>query len=313
MSKLDKEKSVVLNDNDDDNNDDDDSNDTKKKSDLTKKRIKTEVITNRYEFQTKTGEPAEFNLNLNGEVKKNDIREQKTAVCWNCQSLLIIKDGWDIVECSECHKLNRLPKDNNPINQRISVAKSYGNLNQDSPYIFGIAVCPICDTENRFQKNSTNVTCYKCGNNINVNNRFFNYNNSNNNFINRSYDFSSPLSYIPGSPFNPNVIQLRGLMPLPPMIGCHGNCTECTLLKILQALTKEPKNTYIPYPMYPFYGHEEPKREIRYVQVPETKKVEPDDEYKIVIRKKPKNRNGKSVGHYNKNKAFEKVFFSKLK
>jgi translation elongation factor TU len=58
---------------------------------------------------------------------------------------------------------------------------------------------------------------------------------------------------------------------------------------------------------------EEPKREIRYVQVPETKKVEPDDEYKIVIRKKPKNRYGKSVGHYNKNKAFEKVFFSKLK
>ena len=61
-------------------------------------------------------------------------------------------------------------------------------------------------------------------------------------------------------------------------------------------------------------GHEEPKREVRYVPVPETKKVEPDDEYKIVIRKKPKNRNGKSLDKYNfKNKAFEKVFFSKLK
>ena len=70
-------------------------------------------------------------------------------------------------------------------------------------------------------------------------------------------------------------------MPLPPLYGCHGGCTECTLLKILEALTKEPQNTYIPYPMYPFYGHEEPKREVRYVPVPETKKVEPDDEYKI--------------------------------
>ena len=57
------------------------------------------------------------------------------------------------MECSECHKLNRIPKDNFPVNQRISVAKSYGHLNQDTPYIFGIAVCPICDTENRFQKN----------------------------------------------------------------------------------------------------------------------------------------------------------------
>ena len=121
--------------------------------------------------------------------------------------------------------------------------------------------------------------------------------------------FLHPLSYINTTPFNPNVIQLRGLMPLPPLYGCHGGCTECTLLKILKALTKEPQNTYIPYPMYPFYIHEEPKREVRYVSVPETKKVEPDDEYKIVIRKKPKNRNGKSLGKYNLKIRFLKKYF----
>ena len=56
-------------------------------------------------------------------------------------------------------------------------------------------------------------------------------------------------------------------------------------------------------------GHEEPKREVRYVPVPETKKVEPEDEYKIVIRKKPKNRNGKSLGKYNlKIKLLKKYF-----
>ena len=85
--------------------------------------------------------------------------------------------------------------------------------------------------------------------------------------------------------------------------------TECTLLKILAALTKEQHNMYIPYPMYPFYGHEEPKREVRYVSVPETKKVEPDDVYKMVIRKKPKNRNGKSLGKYNLKIKFLKKYF----
>ena len=300
--KLDKEKSIVIND---------DNNTINSKTNSTNNIIKTEVITNKYEFQTTTGEPAEFNLNLNGEVKKKNLREQKTAVCWNCQSLLIVKEGWDIVECSGCHKLNRIPTGNSPINQKISVARSYSNLNsQDSPFIYGMAICPICNTENRFQKNSNEVTCYKCGNIINLNNNLFN-----NNFISQSYDFSSPLRYV-NTPFNPNIIQLRGLMPFPPMMACHGNCTECTLLKILKALKKEPKNTYIPYPMYPFYGYEEPKREIRYVPInTEPKKVEPDDEYKIVIRKKPKERKGYSLGkgNYSRNKAFEKVFFSKLK
>ena len=51
--------------------------------------------------------------------------------------------------------------------------------------------------------------------------------------------FLHPLSYINTTPFNLNVIQLRGLMPLPPTYGCHGGYTECTLLKILAALTKE--------------------------------------------------------------------------
>jgi len=86
--KLDKEQSIVIND---------DNNTVNSKTNSNNNIIKTEVITNKYEFQTTTGEPAEFNLNLNGEVKSKNTREQKTAVCWNCQSLLIVKEGWDIV------------------------------------------------------------------------------------------------------------------------------------------------------------------------------------------------------------------------
>ena len=312
---LKKEESIIINDkNNTINNTDINNSDNK--------LVKSQIITKTIEYQSPIGEPAEFNLNLNGEVKKNASQE-RTAVCWNCQSLLIVKNGWEVVECSECHKLNRIPShENNTIDQRISVGKSYGNLNTDVPYIYGIAVCPICETENKFRKNAVNTTCYKCGNiiNLNTNNLFNNYNNyqKNNlesNFINRSYDFSSPLRYV-NTPFYPNVIQLRGIMPYPPLYQCNGNCAECTLNKILKALKKRPKNTFVPYPMYP-YRYEEPQREIRYIPInTESKKVEPEDEqFKIVIRKKPKNKNSQSLGKYNssKNKAFEKVFFSKLK
>ena len=296
-----KDQSIIMDDNSNINN-----------------RLKTETSSKTLEYQSPIGQEAEFNLDLNGEVRKSP-KEKRTAICWNCESLLIVKNGWDIVECSECHKLNRIRNYNNKaINLRASsITKSHSSLNQDVPYIYGIVVCPMCETEIKFRKDLNNVTCYKCGYNINLNNNLFNSYNQNtfgNNLISRSYDFSSPIRYV-NNPYYPNVIQLRGLMPFPPMMECHGSCTECTLNKILKALKKKPKDTYIPYPMFP-YRYEEPQQEVRYVPInTETKKVKPDDEYKIVIRKKPKDRNSQSLGKYNlpKNKAFEKVFFSKLK
>ena len=308
-STLKKEQSIIFDDTNNIKNKEEDKD--KKKSST--KILKTEIITSSQEYHIPLGSPSDFNLNLKGQIKQK-AKEEKTAVCWNCQNLLIIKNGWDIVECSECHKLNKInPNDNNSIDQRISVAKSYGNLNQDVPYIFGIVICPICETENKFRKNTVNTTCYKCGNIIYLNssnNLFNSYRNNNFESINMSYDFSSSLPFI-NAPYYPNMIQLRGIMPFAPMAPCHGNCPECTLNKILKALQKRPKETYIPYHMFPYYQGL-PKKEIRYIPInTQNKKTKPDDEYKITIRKKPKVRYAKSSSKYNK--AFEKVFFSKLK
>ena len=348
--KLDKEQSIILdnNDNNNNNNINNDINNNINNNDINNSNInnnninnninnsindnnidnsnsndnilKTEIIRKEIKYTSPIEKSPEFNLNLNGELKVKSPREEKTAVCWNCQGLLMVKDGWDIVECSECHKLNRIPKDNFPIDQRITVAKSYGNLNQNEPLIYGIAICPLCQTENKFQKNQNYISCYKCGYDINLNNNKLFNNNFENNFINRSYDFSSPREFINYSPYNPllpNVIQLRGMIPFPPMVPCYGNCSECTLLKILKYLKRRPKETYVPYPMYPYYRQEEPpKRDVKYIPInTESKKIEPEDEgYKIVIRKKPKGRDlAQSSDKINlsKNKVFEKVFFTK--
>jgi len=276
----------------------------------------TESDINKQQQNFPKGEPTEFNLNLNGEIKSDKSKQEKTVVCWNCQSLLLVKPHWQIVECSECNKLNRILntefEENNT--RQVDIGKRYGNLNNrsDIPYIYGIAVCPMCETENKFSKNATNINCYKCGFTIFLKDSPFN------NGINRlsqSYDFTPRnypnYGYINPPPYNPNVIQVRGLIPVPPMIPQYNN--DYTLLKILELLKKKPKKTYVPYPMFPYYKlDEEPKPQIRYIPFKERKEPKEED-FKITIRKKPKNKHKYNGFRTNNNNAFEKVFFTKLK
>ena len=277
----------------------------------------TESDINKQKINFPQGEPTQFNLNLNGEIKADKSKQEKTVVCWNCQSLLLVKPHWQIVECSECNKLNRILNTEDEDTSRIDVGKSYGNLNvkNDIPYIYGIAVCPMCETENKFAKHATNINCYKCGFTMFLKDSPFN---NGINSLSQSYDFTprnyQDYGYINPPPYNPNVIQVRGIFPVPPIIPQYNNY-DYTLLKILELLKKKPKKTYVPYPMFPYYNlHDEPKQEIRYIPFKET--VKPKDEnFRITIRKKPKNKYSYNNSRFrlNNNNAFEKVFFTKLK
>jgi DNA-directed RNA polymerase subunit M/transcription elongation factor TFIIS len=292
-----KEQSIVL---DDDILNSQNSIKNLRSSEYDKKTIKTETS------NIPRGEPTNFSLNLNGEVEKRNDYGGRTTICWNCQSLLIAKKDWDVVECSKCHQLNRMPTENRDIyNRKISVGKSYGNIND--PYMYGVVVCPLCESENKFAKNSTSINCYVCGNMIYLGNRLFRSNNFEDNSLMRSYDNYSPYSYMRPYGF----IQIRGIQPYPPYICHHENINNDTLLKILRALKKRPKEQYIPYPIYPYYRYEEPpKKEIRYITVNDEKKK--DDEYKIVIKKRKKgnitSRSSEKI-KLSKNKAIEKIFF----
>ena len=302
-------KDIIYNNNDNNNN-----NNTILDKKITYSLTESDI--NKQQINLPKGEPTQFNLNLNGEIKADKSKQEKTVVCWNCQSLLLVKPHWQIVECSECNKLNRILNTEEEDTRRIDVGKSYGNLNvkNDVPYIYGIAVCPMCETENKFAKNATNINCYKCGFTMFLKDSPFN-NGINN--LSHSYDFTprnyQNYGYINPPPYNPNVIQVRGIFPVPPIIPQYNH--DYTLLKILELLNKKPKKKYIPYPMFPYYNYnEEPKQEIRYI--PFKEKKEPKDEnFKITIRKKPKNKYSYNNGRYrlNNNNAFEKVFFTKLK
>lgn len=37
------------------------------------------------------------------------IKGEKTILCWNCQSILMVKEEWSVIQCTNCQKINRIP------------------------------------------------------------------------------------------------------------------------------------------------------------------------------------------------------------
>ena len=33
-----------------------------------------------------------------------------TVLCWYCKKPVVIEDGWNMFECGNCHRMNRLPQ-----------------------------------------------------------------------------------------------------------------------------------------------------------------------------------------------------------
>lgn len=289
----------------------------------------TQDIQNPLNNPEQTPPPIDPNQQLNIQMP----RAEKTVVCWNCLSVLIVKDEWNVIECSECHKLNRVPHEDFPGDQKISLADSYNHFDVNIPFVFGIVICPFCKTENKFRRDSDHVVCFKCHHSFNVDGHI-GTNNVNYNFPNRNYYRFSDMY--------PDIINYRGFYPQPiPIPKCNCAETELMLQKILKTIkkrNKEPepiKRNFMPYP-FPFYnpymfmgrfpryddnddrdrGRRGITPDIKYIPIPEEPKEPVQDEgFKITIRKKPKFSNSGVMGGNNdkvsRSAAFEKIFYTK--
>src|SRR5690349_12797903 len=49
------------------------------------------------------------NKDLKEESKVPYIKGDKTICCWNCQTILMVKEEWSVVQCTSCEKINRIP------------------------------------------------------------------------------------------------------------------------------------------------------------------------------------------------------------
>ncbi len=267
------------------------------------------------------GQPVESPPDSGG-VLLQKPNADKTVVCWNCLSVLIVRDEWNVVECSECHKLNRVPHEDFPGDQKISLHESYNHFDVNIPYVFGIVVCPFCRTENRFRRDADHIVCFKCHHSFNVKEKLYG---------NVSYNFPLHEKYRFSDVF-PDIINYRGFYPQPlPIPQCNCAETEIMLQKILKTMKKKnkansPPRNYIPFPMfnpymfrYPSYndyvgrdrGSNPPPPEIQYIPVKEEPKETKEDQgFKITIRKKPKDRSNSSA-KVSKSAVFEKIFYTK--
>jgi hypothetical protein len=101
---------------------------------------------------------------------KNDNDGQKTMICWNCQNVLLIGDDWDIVQCTNCDKLNKVPEKSGGENNIYSniFNNKVNHFETNIPYIFLITICPYCGKQNKVHKGTQHLVCYKCNHSFNI-------------------------------------------------------------------------------------------------------------------------------------------------
>ena len=185
----------------------------------------------------------------------------KTIICWNCLSTLMVKEEWEVVECTTCHKYNRVPNSNYEKPYVSYVNDNMTNFDIGVPSVFGIVTCPFCHTENRFRKDTNHIVCYKCHHSFNVkdtNGHFIedyvpNYqmNNIGNGYnLQRGFDGNRVLRF--SDFFSPDIMFWKGYYPQPYVVNtcsCQNNRnweTEYLLKKMINEIKKQNKS-YTPY------------------------------------------------------------------
>jgi len=168
--------------------------------------------------------------NVPDSSKIPNIHGEKTIVCWNCLSVLMVKDEWSVVKCTNCGKINRVPGTEDNIESAVRLNDNMNHFDLYVPYVYAVITCPFCQTENKVRKDAEHVVCFQCHNSYNIQKEpWENYANAKNN--NKEF---------------PQVEQ-------PPIVNTNNthSCdeTQKLLKKLIKQLEKQPK--FLPMPKGP--------------------------------------------------------------
>ena len=108
--------------------------------------------------------------NMNMENPEIDELEEDdyTIICWNCKKPIVIEDGWNLVECGNCHRMNRLPQKlikeiyYTDKLKNVYFNKSVNHLDKIIPIVYIIVNCPYCRASNKVDRNSVRCKCFVC-------------------------------------------------------------------------------------------------------------------------------------------------------
>ena len=108
------------------------------------------------------------NMNMENPEISEIQEDDYTVICWYCKKPIIIKDGWNMFECGNCHRMNRLPR--KLINElyfeqklkNIKFNDAINHLDKIIPIVYIIVHCPYCKASNKCDKNANRCKCFVC-------------------------------------------------------------------------------------------------------------------------------------------------------
>ena len=96
------------------------------------------------------------------------IHGEKTIICWNCVSVLMVKDEWSVVRCTNCGKINRVPGTEDNIDGAIRLNDNMNHFDLYVPFVYAVITCPFCQAENKVRKDAEHIICFQCHNSYNI-------------------------------------------------------------------------------------------------------------------------------------------------
>ena len=101
---------------------------------------------------------------------EEEKKEEETIVCWNCLTVLVVKPEWNIVQCTNCDKFNRIPKEKPEKPENLSLNTNKNHFDVIAPYVYAVMTCPYCQAENKVRKEAEHIICYQCFNSFSIEN-----------------------------------------------------------------------------------------------------------------------------------------------
>ena len=116
--------------------------------------------------------PYDINSNPENNVPEDQkipyIHGEKTIICWNCVSVLMVKDEWSVVRCTNCGKINRVPGTEDNLDGAIRLNDNMNHFDLYVPFVYAVITCPFCQAENKVRKDAEHVICFQCHNSYNI-------------------------------------------------------------------------------------------------------------------------------------------------
>ena len=130
------------------------------------------IISNNYTNQNNPEIPYDLDQGHENSVPEDQkipyIHGEKTIICWNCVSVLMVKDEWSVVRCTNCGKINRVPGTEDNIDGAIRLNDNMNHFDLYVPFVYAVITCPFCQAENKVRKDAEHVICFQCHNSYNI-------------------------------------------------------------------------------------------------------------------------------------------------